>query len=291
MVSHIQSPAGARLPGGLLIRFARKRPLVSFFVLAYLLAWAVVLPRVLFNLGLISFNIPSWWIIVGFYGPCIAGLWMQWLTEGNLRVCRLYDSGRGFLLGIIFGSALILISFVVLPALLAEKAPLQSLDWHAFVSITSYHLQYSVVLGAIGEEPGWRGYALPRLQARLGPVWASVLLGLLWAGWHFPGLLMNGWSVTWMLTYAVGVIALSVLMTLAANLSGFSIVVAVIMHILSDTNPYLISGLTAHSHAKLHWYWVWAISNLLVPALVVLLTRGRLGMSPISPPNRKQLDV
>jgi membrane protease YdiL (CAAX protease family) len=291
LVPSVQSPAEARPPSGLLVRFARKRPIVSFFALAYLLGWAAVSPRVLFYLGLVSFDVPNWWIIVAFYAPCIAGLCMQWLTEGNLRVCRFYDSGRSFLLGIIIGPALILISFVVLPALLAEKAPLRTLNWHAFVSLTSYHLQYSVFLGTIGEEPGWRGYALPRMQARLGPVWASALLGFLWAGWQFPGLLISLWSVTQMLTYSVGLIALSVLMTFAANLSRFSIVVAVIMHNLSSMNPYLIHELKAHSHARSHWYWVGVISNLLVPAVVVLLTRGRLGMTTSSPSNHRQLDV
>jgi hypothetical protein len=88
----------------------------------------------------------------------------------------------------------------------------------------------------------------------------------------------------------ISFIALSVLMTFVANLSGFSIVVAVIMHTLSDTKNYLINGLTAHSDVRLHWYWVWVISNLLVPAVVVLLTRGRLGMTPISAANRSHLD-
>ena len=40
--------------------------------------------------------------------------------------------------------------------------------------------------GPLGEEPGWRGYALPRLEVALGPVRGSLFLALLWAGWHLP---------------------------------------------------------------------------------------------------------
>jgi membrane protease YdiL (CAAX protease family) len=48
---------------------------------------------------------------------------------------------------------------------------------------------YLLTCGALGEEPGLRGFALPRLQARHGPFKASAVIGLLWAGWHIPVLI------------------------------------------------------------------------------------------------------
>jgi membrane protease YdiL (CAAX protease family) len=47
-------------------------------------------------------------------------------------------------------------------------------------------LLVAIAVGAFGEEAGWRGYALPRMQARLGPLPATLLLALLWAAWHAP---------------------------------------------------------------------------------------------------------
>ena len=142
LVPSIRSPA--KPSRGLLVRFAKKTHRFVFC--------PCVLPRlgsrVASGAFLLGTNSRSTCRTGGsslhFHAPSIAGLCMQWLTEGNLRVCRFYDSGRSFLLGIIIGPALILISFVVLPVMLAEKAPLQTLNWHAFVSLTSYHLQHSV---------------------------------------------------------------------------------------------------------------------------------------------------
>jgi membrane protease YdiL (CAAX protease family) len=38
----------------------------------------------------------------------------------------------------------------------------------------------------VGEEPGWRGFALPCLQARSSALLATCILAVLWAGWHAP---------------------------------------------------------------------------------------------------------
>jgi len=52
--------------------------------------------------------------------------------------------------------------------------------------VPQVQLDVLIPLAAIGEELGWRGYALPRLQGRMRPLTASLLIGILWAGWHLP---------------------------------------------------------------------------------------------------------
>lgn len=55
-----------------------------------------------------------------------------------------------------------------------------AISWLAFTpAIVGYQ-------GGLGQEPGWRGFALPRLETRSAPVVATLILGLAWAFWHLP---------------------------------------------------------------------------------------------------------
>ncbi|HEU5103163.1 MAG TPA: CPBP family intramembrane glutamic endopeptidase [Roseiflexaceae bacterium] len=84
----------------------------------------------------------------------------------------------------------------------------------------------------IGEELGWRGYALPRLQARYGGLGASLILGILWAAWHLPnqfipGLEFYGYGFA---TFALYVVAMTVLFTWLARETHGSVLLAWLFH-------------------------------------------------------------
>jgi membrane protease YdiL (CAAX protease family) len=258
----------------------------------------MVTPRVLFSLGLLSFNVPNWWVAVSFYAPCVAALWLQWVSERNLRVCRFYQSWRRLLLGLGVGAFFVLVCNPVVAAFFGASSPLHALNWRVFFSFASYHLYFSEFFAPIGQEIGWRGYALERLEGQLGPVWASVLIGLMWAGFMLPALsLVQIWPISGVLMYTIALVALSVEMTFAMNLSGLSIIVAIVMHALASTQSGILShGLIAAARLRPHWEWLASVSNLLVPALLVLATWGGLGASigrtrPDSHPTSPSLSI
>jgi hypothetical protein len=106
-------------------------------------------------------------------------------------------------------------------------------------------LFFMAVKGPI-EEFGWRGLALPTMQRRLPPVWAGILIGIIWGLWHLPAFMLSGtpqggWSFT---PFFLGAIALSVIVTALFNSSGGSILLAALFHfllinpILPDARPY-----------------------------------------------------
>jgi membrane protease YdiL (CAAX protease family) len=93
-------------------------------------------------------------------------------------------------------------------------------------------LLVSVFIAAWLEEIGWRGYALPRMQARFGEVQAGLLLGVVWACvhlplWLLPGFGFEGQSVP---LYIVQMIGMSVLLAAVYNATGRSVLMTGLAH-------------------------------------------------------------
>lgn len=158
-----------------------RRPLISFFVLAYLLSWLAWLPGLL-GLGGTAAIIP------GGFGPLVAALVVTRYSGGSVRdwahqMIRwrvpprfyLHALGLPALLWAMMNLELALLHVPLDVSLVGERLPAYL---GTFMSVA--------FLGGGFEEPGWRGFALPRLQQRLRPVWATLPLAVFWGLWHLP---------------------------------------------------------------------------------------------------------
>ena len=89
-----------------------------------------------------------------------------------------------------------------------------------------------LLFGPLGEEFGWRGYALPRLQARFGALAASLLVGVAWAAWHTPLFFdpTSSYAQLPPMVFVARMVGLAVLFTWLVNRTGRSLLFPLLAH-------------------------------------------------------------
>lgn len=220
----------------------RQRDLIPFFAMTFLIAWGI-LALYIFSpepmagwFGNLTGEHPLFYLAV--YAPAIAALILILYRHGA-------EGGRRFLSRLLLWRASIhwyVLLIVVVPLVFYASALLKNgIDdpLFPFASVPAYLL--ALLLMAIKgpvEEVGWRGLALPLLQRSMAPIWAALVLGVIWAVWHLPAFVLSGtpqsaWSLT---PFFVGTVALSVIVTPLFNSSRGSILLPAIFH-LQVNNP------------------------------------------------------
>jgi membrane protease YdiL (CAAX protease family) len=143
---------------------------------------------------------------------------------------------------------------------------------------------------ALGEEAGWRGFALPRLQAALGPLRGTVVLGLAHALWHLPVFFVAGllgpFTPSGFATFAVVAIFGTFIYTWVSNHARHSILIASLVHAGSNASTNLLTKLVELPYVgdpRVEWLLHENRLNVLIfgaaALLLLVATRGRLGYS------------
>ncbi len=259
----------------------REYPLTAFFVLAYLFAWLAWAPLVLSKSGLgwLSLELSLWYTLPGSYAPLLAALLVQKAISGNFRIGALVPSPKQGIVAIAAGLCIIVIAFIVLPSLILTEGRVEGLNWLAFTAYPLGIARSILMAGPIGEEPGWRGFALPRLQSRYGAIKATLLLGLLWGAWHLPLFLVPQWAGSPLWIYCLLVFAFGFTINFCFNLSRGSILVAIVMHGIFNASSGVLGLFLADADisSAIRPDLLLAFCFLLAGCVLVLASRGRLG--------------
>lgn len=107
---------------------------------------------------------------------------------------------------------------------------------------------YNIVYSALSEEPGWRGFALPRLQTKLNPLVSSLILGVLWAFWHAPLKFggIDAASLSDILVEWVLIVLVTIIFTWLFNRTKGSILVTALIHpAMNTTGTFLNASISA----------------------------------------------
>lgn len=117
-----------------------------------------------------------------------------------------------------------------------------TVDWSGLEPLYSVvpMILFLTIFAGIGEEFGWRGFAMPRLQARYNALVSSIIIGVLWGLWHIPLYFVEGTTqYNWrldaglipvVLGYTVFIIAWSIQYTWVFNNTKGSVLLAAVVH-------------------------------------------------------------
>ncbi|MGE5072796.1 MAG: type II CAAX prenyl endopeptidase Rce1 family protein [Anaerolineae bacterium] len=267
----------------------RRHPLGSYFVLAYALQWGWELP--MFAVRHQWYFGP--WLILS---PTLAAFLMAWITDGRagvvqlLRRCVSWRVGiQWFLVAVLAIPMLFVVSLLVMPGgLVAFRLPGAS-----FLPTYLLGFLFKFFAAPFTEEPGWRGFAQPRMQAKYGPLAGTLMLGLWWGAWHLPfwvlipghsgaGTGLAGIGVPF-LEWMAFIMGFSVLIAWVFNHTHMSVLLPMLLHasinITVETFPGALfptafpPAVAAHAGIPL---WV-EVGMLITGAVIVVATRGRLG--------------
>jgi membrane protease YdiL (CAAX protease family) len=196
--------------------------------------WLLQLPAVLAKQGFIAGPVERYLPLggLGAFGPLFAAMLASWLEArragvralfARIGIWRVGPHWYAVALGIF--AALYVAGSAVYRAL----GGIQAGQW-LYPPENGVHLMAMVVMPLV-EEPGWRGFALPRLQTRFGALAASLILGVLWAFWHTMMFIVQGANPFIFVVSITNVIAGSVIFSWIYNRTRGSLLLAILAHV------------------------------------------------------------
>lgn len=254
------------------------------------ISWAIWIPSILYYTLTHSPKIPPWLFVLGWlgvYGPTTSAIIMTWRGEGTRGVRNLLSRllswrvrARWYIL--VFLIPLTIRFFGLLLYSFVNGTPLGFDSSRLLLVIPTFLL--AIPFGPMGEETGWRGYALPRLQASLGDLHGSLVLGLLWVVWHIPGFFIPGlvlppvpleWHVV--LNFLIRVFAITFVFTWVYNRTSGSLLISVLFHAAFNALPGSLTLILfgQPTVADINWLtWLTAGLNWLLVALLLYTERS-----------------
>jgi uncharacterized protein len=269
-----------------LLGIIRRYPFLSFLVFTFLISW-----------------IP-WFAGQGgvfVYGPSIAGIAVIALLHGKDGIKNVMKKAiRGRVHPVWWVAALLLPCILTLGAICVNSLMGQRIPEFTFL-LKEWYLApvffiSTIIGGPLGEEFGWRGFALPCLQKKSGPLLASVIIGAVWGVWHIPQFFTQGTfhyviGLSLLPVFVAGEIMLSTIMCWIYNKTKGSLLLGGFLFHNADnfwgvvlmTGVTMSSALSGGGSESTLDMRLWTISIIVYAVFAIMLvaaTKGRLGYKP-----------
>lgn len=276
----------------------KKHPVVSFVVLTYLINW----------LGITA-------MVAGYFPPCgewalsyegepvaefrgrrtllvwapnIAAMIVAMVSGGRQAVAKLmgqfliWKVARRWWLTAFFLPVLIAVASVGLYMMIGGRIDLS--NSHYLIPVFFFRFLFSLSTGGIGEEAGWRGFAQPLLQEKIGALGASALIGVLWAMSHAASWSLRALSWDSIVVLSACLIGMSVVLAWIYNRTGSLLLVA-LTHMLFNVMEALVSRSPAAVMPNQEFLQLFSIVLIICCFALAIATKGNLGWGPHSAGN------
>lgn len=229
-------------------------PLLAYFVFSYMFFWGF-LALIIVILGMLRLQpdaLRAWGMpiigILGSWMPNLAAVTVTGVLAGRKGIRQLLGKFFAYRIAV----RLYLVALFPFPLAFAAaglyRLAVGAAPGNMGLSVGFWAglIILNLLQGATGEEAGWRGFALPRLQEAYGPVKASLILGLIWNFWHLPLWLLSGYSgldlLIYVLAFSVSIISLTFLITWISSKAPNSLIPIVITHFSFNASLNLIDA-------------------------------------------------
>ncbi len=239
----------------------RRQPLLAFFLLAFSLTWAA-LPWNSFMAG----------------GPLTAAVVITGIADGRRglrelgsRIVRWRAGWQWYAAAILIPLGLAFATGAANIALGAPGSVIRHLQLSTLAAVFAARLLLPV--GApLGEEPGWRGFALPRLLDDRSPLTATLILAVIVAAWHVPLIWVSGENLPPI--FILATVAVTFFYTWLFLRSGGSVLLTILAHAVEGTVAPQFTKSTGFSGSdKAHWTLLYTAGWCAVAIAVVVLDR------------------
>lgn len=264
----------------------KRHPLTSYFVLAFAFTWlSQVLTLVVWHVPALLALLPG-----PFVGPTLSAFLLTGLLEGKAGVHRLlarYVHWRvpvqWYIVVLLSLPVTFLLATLLLPGALSTfQVPTLAFGLH----FLGFSLFIFFLGGPLGEEPGWRGFALPRLERRFGPLFGTLILGTFHALWHLPlFLLIPGYDragTGWLGIslgfgeFLVSIVGLTVIFTWVFNNTRGSLLLTMLLHTSTNTASMVLQLFPSQVATQAILSHIQFFVLVIVELLLIVVTRGRL---------------
>jgi uncharacterized protein len=266
-----------------LTNWTKRHQLISFFGITFAIMFGVM-----FAFIYLSPNQPLQpWSLVWFFSifsPSIGALMVAWIIGGPSEIKRLLSGLTRWKVAFRWYLAmafLILGPLAIALVYLALGNPSAGPVYGETIPGVLLKLLFMFFSGPLAEELGWRGFALPRLEAKHNALVSSLILGVIWTCWHIPTFFVTGLTQTTIPfpIYLVLVTTVTIYLTWLYNNTGGSLVITVLGHFAYNATTFL-TGVLRLMPAMLFYMTAGPLLALVVVGVILVFGSRNLSRKP-----------